>query len=374
MLALALGCEPATPTTEPTPHTAQPDAGAAATAPPSPARTTEPEPGLSPAVDPEPTPTEAAGPFAPLPDAAQQALRDITPDPAPAHLVRDTHYWISNEQSHFLWREQIADLGGALVGVGTDQNYLLAAWARSELIVLADFDAGVVDLHHAYGVLFDHAATPAEFRQQWSADNEPAVVARLNEALPPELREGAIEAYQAARPLVDERLIRVDRQYQQLGIATFLSDQAQYDHLRTLWRNGRVLALRGDLTADSAYVGIGDALRTADIEVGVLYLSNAEQYFKYTPGFRRNMSSLPMAERGVVLRTNGWKQFRYVADEEYHYNIQSARGFARWMTEGHAWGVPKMLAARTPTGTRGLSELRDGPPKVAGRRPPTVAP
>jgi hypothetical protein len=314
-------------------------------------------------------PAPQTGPLAPLPAALRQRFAEIRPDPPPEHLVRDTHYWISNEQSHFLWREHVTDVGGAFVGVATDQNYLLAAWARTELLVLMDFDDGVVDLHRAYGVIFRDATTPEEFLARWSAEREAEVEARLRAELAAPLAEAAVQAYRSARPLVATRLAAVDAQYRALGIPTFLSEPEQYEHLRTLWRNERVVAVRGDLTAEVAMADIAAALREAGLEVGVLYLSNAEQYFRYEPQFRRNIAALPMAERGVVLRTNGWRQFEYVAGEDYHYNVQAAPRFAEAMSKGRAWGVPKLLERRRKSGIKGLSILGGG----AGAASPKTA-
>ncbi|MCA9708637.1 MAG: hypothetical protein KDK70_22505, partial [Myxococcales bacterium] len=319
---------------------------------------------------PQPPPPERDdGPLAPLPAELQQRIDGIRPDPPPPHLVRDTHYWISNEQSHFLWHEAVRDRGGAFVGVGTDQNYLLAGWARPVLLVLMDFDGGVVDLHRAYGVMFRRAESPDDFVSMWSPARQAEVEGWIAEALPAEHAAGAIEALRDARPRVEDRLRAVDQQYRALGIPTFLSDPAQFEHLRTLWRNGRVVAVRGDLTAELTMLDLAEALRAAGLELGVLYLSNAEQYFRYGRAFRRNVTALPMAADGVVLRTHGWIQFRYVQDEEYHYNRQPAPLFSEWMARGRAWGVPAMLEHRTKTDVRGSSVL-DRPPPRGGRSQP----
>lgn len=315
-----------------------------------------PKPEPAPAAD-EPTTT---APLAPLSPEIRQRLDQIRADPPPPQLVRDTHYWISNEHSHFLWHDYVRELGGTLVGVATDQNYLLAGWSRAELLVLMDFDQGVVDLHRAYGVIFADSPTPQQFLARWSAEREAEVLERLGEQLGDQAA-GPQQAYRGARALVAERLAAVDTQYRERGLPTFLSDETQYQHLRNLWRNGRVIAVRGDLTADQTMADLGQALHEADLPVTVLYLSNAEQYFRYGPQFRRNVTGLPMAEHGVVLRTNGWRQFGYVADEEYHYNVQPAPLFAAWMSRAYAWGVPKMLERRTKTKVRGLSVL-DQPP------------
>ena len=49
------------------------------------------------------------------------------------------------------------------MGVGTDQNYLIAGWSRPEVLVLMDFDQVVVDLHRVYQLAFLHAESPEAF-------------------------------------------------------------------------------------------------------------------------------------------------------------------------------------------------------------------
>ena len=53
----------------------------------------------------------------------------------------------------------------------------------------------------------------------------------------------------------------------------------------------------------------------------MLYLSNAEQYWKrYTPQYRLNIAELPLHDDAVVLRT----QLRGSIDKDFHYGIQLA--------------------------------------------------
>ena len=58
---------------------------------------------------------------------------------------------------------RIGGLGGAYIGVATDQNYTMAAAARSELLFLMDYDAEVGRIHRIYHAFMAEAATPAEF-------------------------------------------------------------------------------------------------------------------------------------------------------------------------------------------------------------------
>src|SRR5690606_20098978 len=96
---------------------------------------------------PAPAEPEAVDPLGPLPDEVRARFEGLPRDPKPDALVRNSHYWISNELNQDLWYEHVADLGGAYLGVGTDQNYLLAGWAKSDLVVVVDFDEAIADLH-----------------------------------------------------------------------------------------------------------------------------------------------------------------------------------------------------------------------------------
>ena len=51
-------------------------------------------------------------------------------DEAPEEITRNSHYVISNELNHHLFRPHVQDLGGVLVGVGSDQLYLIAGWMK----------------------------------------------------------------------------------------------------------------------------------------------------------------------------------------------------------------------------------------------------
>ena len=91
-----------------------------------------------------------AQPVAPLSAEHARVLRSVPEDPAPEGLFSDTHYLISNEDRPERFRGAVSDLGGLQLGVGTDQNYLFAGWARPQVLALIDFDQQVVDLHRVY--------------------------------------------------------------------------------------------------------------------------------------------------------------------------------------------------------------------------------
>lgn len=334
----------------------------------------EPTADTAPPPEPEPAPAPAVvDPLAPLPDDVRERFASLPEDPKPDELIRNSHYWISNERNLQLWYEHVKDLGGAYLGVGTDQNYMLAGWAKSDLVVVVDFDAAIADLHQVYGLFFDAAETYEDFSQRWSPAREAEGLALIDERLAdhPNLKN-IRKAYKIARQLVWARFRIIRKAYEKTDIPTFVTDQGQYDHVRTLWRNGRVFARRGDFTANATLVTLGKVMKDSGFAFNVIYLSNVEQYVDYTPEWRRNFIGLPVGEEGVVVRTLGWGGFGFVDEaEKYHYNVQPAPKFLAWLEQSRVKNLPTMLHHRTRTTTQGLS-LLDGEVKTS-KKPPVIA-
>ena len=111
-------------------------------------------------------------------EPALSAFTNLPADPAPPELVRGMHYWMSNEDHLDLFHPAVKDKGGLYIGVGTDQNYLLGAWARPEGLVLMDFDQSIVDLHRVYRVIFLAAETPEELLRLWRLESRPEMDGR----------------------------------------------------------------------------------------------------------------------------------------------------------------------------------------------------
>lgn len=294
--------------------------------------------------------------------AGLELLARLPADPPPPELVRGMHYYVSNETRLDLFHAAVKEKAGVYVGVGSDQNYLLAAWARSEVLVLVDFDQAVVDLHRVYRVLFRAAETPEDFLRLWRPRSHREVRRLVEESYPqgPE-RTSALRAYGRARWSVDRRLQKVLLQMKQAALPCFLTDAGQYAHLRGLYLEDRVFAVRGDLTASRTLSALGKALAEGGQVVRVLYLSNAEQYFPYGAQYRSNMRGLPMDEGTVVLRTSGQRGISHVRGTYYHYNTQSGRSFAAWLEDEQTRQVKPMLKLAAATEVYGLSRLEAGP-------------
>ncbi|MCC6215586.1 MAG: hypothetical protein IT376_12040 [Polyangiaceae bacterium] len=319
-------------------------ASSPAAAPPAAAATTA---SLPPPADPSPLEPDLSA-----------ALHGVRADPPPRALTRERHYYVSNEQHHHLYRPTIEGLGGIQLGVGAEQNYLLAGWARPEVLVLVDFDQAIVDLHEVYGVLFTSTSSAGELVDAWAFGARRSVARRLEERWPdPALRKRRLRVYDEARAEVHARLQRLRARDARVGVPSFLTDPEQFRRLAALWATGRVLAVRGDLTQDRALTDLAAFARRSRLPVRVLYLSNAEEYFDYVTGhFTSNLRALPFDERSVVLHTRGHH------GDHYRFVHQRAKDYLAWI----AAGVPSWeeLAKRAvpASDAPGAEELRIIPP------------
>jgi hypothetical protein len=255
-------------------------------------------------------------------------------DPAPEALTRDSHYWVGNEHRLDLFANDVVGKKGVHIGVGAEQNWLLCGWSLCDVLVLMDFDEAITDLHRVYIAAFATAATKEEFLALWLDKKRTGLRAAVKARYEGTLRTQALAALDVARWSIERRFEALRTQLAAKGLTTFFTDDAAYAHLRGLVQRGRVFTVRGDLTANRTVAAIGAATKKAGLVVSTLYLSNAEQYFRYDADFRRNIESLPFDTQSVVLRTHGWNTLRYAKDgNSYHYGIQSGLSFQAFVAE-----------------------------------------
>lgn len=256
--------------------------------------------------------------------------------------------------------------GGAFLGVGTDLNYTLSGWARAELVVIVDFDQAVIDLHRAYLGVLEHCETPAEFVAAWCAAERDATTELLRRRWADDPRRADIvRAFRTAQPMVTNRLGVVRRGLRAHALGSFTDDAAEYAHVRTLANNHRIVVVRGDYGGETTLLAVGAALRSARLQLGVVYLSNVEQYLDYTPSFRRNFLALDLDRAAVVLRTMSRRVLGHAPGERYHYNVQPAAAFADWLRDGDVPRLRDLLRFRTETLESGLSSLDRPSPALA---------
>lgn len=300
----------------------------------------------------------------PLTAQINAAFAAVRPDPAPEEITRDTHYLSGNEWRLELLQPRVAGTGGTFVGVGADQNYVLAGWARSNLVLLCDFDQWIVDLHGIYAVAFAKADTPSAFVDFWHRKSPRMAIAAIRELTPdPKRAQRLVTLYKFARQRVYVRLSKLRDDMNKRNVVSMLTAQEDYDHVRALSRSGRIIATRADLTKSGALRQLADVIGEAALPVHLMYLSNAEQYFAYRPPFRANIQAWPASSQALVLRTRPMAH-------DYTYVVQPLGDFREQLQRPDVHTVRDLAPKRVMTAKRPVYDVPKEPPL---ERPKKVA-
>lgn len=338
LLSVLLACAPKGASTPPEPAkvaTSVPPALLGTELPSQPDPILEPVP--APESEPEPEPEPASlrvGSKGPLTEAQRAVLFGSPEDDVPPKrdgilgMHEEEHYITGNERTLDLWHEHIADVGGGYLGVGTDQGYLLVDWARSDVAWFVDYDPEVQVVHELYRRFFMGADTPEELLALWGKDGRAAAKALLEAETEPARAKQLTLAYDTYRAEIEKRLRKVEQRMRKVELPCYLTDLARYQHLRTMLEEGRIRPMLANLLDDRGVTGIAEAARTLEVPIRVIYLSNAEQYWRrYAPQYRQNIAALPLADDALLLRT----LLRVSIDKDFHYNVQPARNYVEWL-------------------------------------------
>lgn len=241
-----------------------------------------------------------------------------------------THYIYPNEDRGFITYPYIQNRGGALLGVGSDQNYTFAAIARSELVFLLDYDAIVVHIHRVNQAFIKAEDTPDGFVERWNPENR----AKSLEIIEAEWKgDPMAETYKRTLRSLNRIMYRhytQTRDPSPSGQTSWLRDKAKYDYVKGLWEQGRVRTLKGDMLGPNAMTGVGKALTELGVPMRIYYTSNAPNAWggHLTPEYKRNSLSFPMDERSIVLQALGWTN-EFGQQGHWHFNVQDGPEFQR---------------------------------------------
>ncbi len=274
----------------------------------------------------------------PLLDWQKNTFLSSEEDPPGATLLatekrlEGRHYVTCDEWYLHKFADKIRGLGGGYAGVGTDQAYLFLGWQRPHLAWLFDYDPWVVYIHHAYGVFFREAETIEQFLAFWTKDNRKSSIALLKEKLAdhPNMKI-VVTVFKHNRSTIDRRLSRVIRKLAKEDVTSYLSDPEEYAFVRNLILAGRVRPMVGDLLGKKGLLGLAASARALAVPLRVLYVSNAEGYWKYNTEYRINIIGQYFDDKSLFLRTVAAKW----TNGDYRYNIQKAFNFQEWLK--HDW-------------------------------------
>jgi hypothetical protein len=294
----------------------------------------------------------------------------------------DKHFPRTNEWRLDVLFPALKDLGGGYVGVGSDQNYTLAAAAHSELVWLMDRDPVVRDLHRIYLSLIRASETADAFIERFSSTGRKEA-RRLIAAAYPDPRQH--------RPLIDRFngfgssqypyfIKQRDRRSNGQPV-TWLGDPELYRHVRALALAGRIHAVAGDLTGPTAMAQIATAARRLGVSVHVLYLSNAEDFFRHSSQSRANVANLPRDGRSLLVRTVIMRGLPRAKGSVWHYQTQVLDDYVAKLGRRHEYPSYRWMAAdlRGPEGQRlidaaGYSHITAELPRWNHLEPPPRAP
>jgi hypothetical protein len=254
------------------------------------------------------------------------------------------HYFISNERRIELFEPYLKDLGGGYIGVGSDQNLSLAAWAKSEYIWLMDFDDYVVSLNRIHILFLKECDNYNCFLDKWKRENKESSLKLVEQAFS---QEKDFDIYKKVYTLaidknygVMSRLKELSFMSENFGFKSFHNRKDDYDYLRNLALMERIRADRGDLTKKGTMQVIASKAKEMQIPIRVIYTSNAEEYFRFPDEYRDNILSLPSDNKGYMVRTftTGAKHTlgfpegeKYPKEFPFHYNLQKIENMKKWM-------------------------------------------
>lgn len=261
-------------------------------------------------------------------------------EPEVLYAVEDVnigqHYLISDEKHPELYKKTIENLGGTYMGVGTNQGYLYIGWQRPEFGILFDYDPMVVELHQLV-LAFMKVCDTADCLRHYFLDEkkgldwiqgENGTNAGLN-------NKHMIRRYKKLRKTVNKSFARLE----EMSEKTMMNDPETYQYIHHLALGGRLVTVRANLLGKASMKSIADGLKLLNAQVKTLYLSNAEQYWDYTPEFKENMLALPIADDGFVMRTTA----SYPQNGDYRYSVQPLSVFHAWMARKRCKKVAQML-------------------------------
>lgn len=236
-------------------------------------------------------------------------------------------FLVGNEGRHELFAPALAGRGGALLCVGGDHCYTLAALAGAERLYVVDHDRRVVDLH-------------AELAGRIAAADSPAaLLAGLSRAPAGDLaRRWAIVA-DHLRGVAGRR-------------RSWLADAELYARVRGLWAEGRVEAVVGDVAGARAMPSIARAARARGLVFTAVYLSNVEETLADRAGLRRNLEALPRSPDAALLRTF-FDAAVPAADGLWSYQVEALAGYLARS------GAPRPGAMRVDPREPGLSTIAE---------------
>lgn len=256
---------------------------------------------------------------------------------SPANCRDPVSYTKPNEARNYLFAPYIKNLQGGYIGVAADANYTFLSYAKSEYVWLMDFNMNIVNLHKINKYFIIDSPLPQDFLNKWSSAKKTSSLKVLEEKLStdPEL-ENIKKFFMANQQSLYEHYLSLsypDKTNRDFG---WLRNSENYEHLRKLHLSNKISIVGGDLLKDKTLFNIGETARKLNIKIRIFYPSNAEEFWKFSENYKRNIINLPFDEASVVLRT--------IHEFQWHNNEKSGGSLGFWHYVVHgAYNYQKKL-------------------------------
>jgi sulfatase modifying factor 1 len=259
-------------------------------------------------------------------------------------------YLESNEPRAWLWAPYLRNLGGAYLGVGSDQNYTFIAIARAEWAWVMDYDPRVVDHHKRMRAFVLESETPEAFVELWSGKSRTAAIAAIEKHVAPaelaKVKRGYLATHERMHAYYVEQIAPSRTRPDGYG---WLANPEHYAYVRKLFQQGRLVPIKGDLLGSKSIQTVAKAVLDLGVPLRVFYTSNAPSSWggMITPAYRANLQSLPFDRHSIVLQTTGKGGFRQTG--HWHHNVQWGRHLQERLRKPGYDFVMKMIDERIPT-------------------------
>ncbi len=272
-------------------------------------------------------------------------------------------YLTTNEPRGYVWHAYIRDIGGAYVGIGSDQSYAFIAVARSRWAWVMDYDPRVVQNHLRLRAFILASPTPADFVALFAPEGKRRALAILDEAYADDPRLGILRwGYVATREDLHPYFVaqrKPSRRQRMAGKPMgWLRDPEAYRYIRTMFEQGRIAIKAGDLLMDGAMQQMGAAAHELGVPVRIYYTSNAPTAWggQITPAYRRNVLALPFDVESLVLQTTDGGG-SLLQKTKWHHNVQWGRLVHERLEQPGYDDVWKLLEGRIPGDDQALTVL-----------------
>jgi hypothetical protein len=243
----------------------------------------------------------------PIEDKGVCGGRDIKKGGAGLECRDPLSYVTPNENRDLVWRPYVENIGGAYVGVGSDQGYNFCAMMRCEWAWLMDYDPNVVRAHKVIQAAIQRSDTAKQFAERFAepAGKETEAILREVYAQDGDL-EQIVEFYYGFRGKMYTWYAWRLQPYPEDPKWGWLANADQYAYIKAMVAEGRMVPVAGDMLGSKSMTAIGAAAKALGVPVRVYYTSNAPTAWggQLTPEYRANVRALPMDEWSIVAETH----------------------------------------------------------------------